>query len=135
MSVKNIQKYVTNLSQTSRDLVLFKINGTLTTLAVFLQSDTLDHLRIRYGNWYNLQLMRKFVECDYYLNKKHIVITLENMETLGRLVIANTKYNGLTKGEIEGYLTNIISVYMPSTRENIQVNIINEHRAKIIFSL
>lgn len=118
-----------------KNIILFRINSLLNSLAILTQSSTVDDLRIRYGNWYNLQIMRKLIECDYYLKNKHIVISLEVMETLGHIVIANIFYLGLTSAELSEYLNNSLSVVMPETLPNIQISAIDVNHAKIVFPL
>jgi hypothetical protein len=126
---------IIRLYNTLRNIVLFRLNGVLTSISLALESDTLDRLRMQYGNWYNLQLMRKFIECDYYLKNRRIILLLKNMETLGRIVIAKVYYKGMTKVELNLYLKNAIGNFMPNTIPSLQVSDIDNNHAKVIFSI
>lgn len=135
MTFGSTKIFVIRLFQTSRNIFLFKLNGVLANVAMILGSETVDNIRINYGNWYNLQLMRKFIECDYYIKNRHILLTLKSMETIGSIVIAQVEYSGMTKVEMSDYLTNSISGSIPATLSNIQISNIDDAHAKIIFPL
>lgn len=126
---------IIRLYNTIRNLLLYRINGILTSASLILDSDLIDDLRLRYGNWYNLQLMRKFIECDYYLKNRRIILLLKHMETLGRVVIAKVYYKGMTKLELNLYLKNAIGNFMPNTIPSLQVSEIDDSHAKVIFSI
>lgn len=57
------------------------------------------------------------------------------METIGAMVIAQVKYQGMTTVEMSQYLTNTIGSSIPSALANIQVSNIDNKHAKIIFPL
>lgn len=135
MFIPRTKLLITRLYNTFRNIFLFRLNGLLTSASVLLESDTIDNLRLRYGNWYNLQLMRKFIECDYYLKNRRIVLLLKHMETLGRIVIAKVYYKGMTKIELNLYLKTAIGNFMPNTIPSLQVSNIDDNHAKVIFSL
>lgn len=135
MKLSKIKLYIMRLWMTSENIVLFRLNSILATLAISLDSETIDNLRFKYGNWYNSRLMQKFINCDYFLKNKRIKVCVENMETLGHLVIVRVLYEGMSKEGLAGYLTSSIGAFMPTTIPNIQISNIDDSHVKVIFPL
>lgn len=135
MSIKDVRLFLVKLFNTSRNMILFRINGYLTSLSIITESNTVDSLRMKYGNWYNHQLMRKFIECDYYIKDKHIRLYLDSMETLGNIIIMKVHYLGMTSEEMNEYLTYAIGNSIPNSAPNIQISNTGSNHAKIVFPL
>lgn len=135
MTLNDFKIFMSRLRSTAENMVLYKLNGFLATSATMLDSETIDNLRINYGNWYNSRLMQKFINCDYFLKNKHIQVEVLNMETVGHIAIAKVMSHGLSKEELSIYLSNSIAGFMPQTLPNIQISNIDNHHAKIIFPL
>lgn len=130
-----LYKYYRQILQSGQNIFFYHFNRLLTWMAELLESETFDSWRIRYGNWYNLRLLRLFLDRSVRVEGELVTFHITSMETLGKIVIAKMYYAGCSKTEAIEYIEGSMQAYMPQTIDSLQSSVINNHNLKFTFSL
>lgn len=121
------------LYHTLRDLLLYHLNDVLDFLVTLLDSETLDQLRVRYGNWYNLQLIQSLINYEHVSGKKVTSFSAFSMDTMDDLGVVQVYFQGRTRANAIKYLTNCMDGYFDGQGQTVQIRAIDDNHAKIIF--
>lgn len=131
----SFSRYLAQASQTALNILLFRLNGLLTWAADILDSETFDLWRMQYGNWYNLRLLRRFLDREVLVEESLVTFHVTTMETIGKIIIAKLNFSGCTKNEAIKYVEESMTVFLPATIDSLQSSIIDHHHLKFTFSL
>ena len=115
--------------------VLRHTSQTLRLLADLFASDTIDHLALRYANWYNLRLMSSLLNFEGRMGKKRISLFVCSQETLDNLMIANLKSQNLELGDIETYVSSRLSVMGGINHAGISLTEVGRGESKLLIPI
>lgn len=114
---------------------LYHANHTLQFLAEIFASDRLDHLSIRYSNWYNRYLIGAIINFSYTKNSKKYAVSITESETIDTLLIATVTYKGLTLAQLEDHILRSLSTIVGVGKQSIQITSVSNHQVKVVFPM
>lgn len=115
------------------DGFMSQIYKSLEFLAVFFDSEFIDHLRYQFGTYNNKRILKNCVHYNLELKTKHKVIELESFAQVGNFNIVEIYHTGWDQEKLKKHLFNSIIGRENDLDEGFETKSIGTHHLRVIF--